>query len=46
MQFQINDEDFQFVMDVNVKGTLNCLRAQVKNMKEAGKSCLLHYLVT
>jgi len=34
----IDDEDFQFVMDVNVKGALNCMRAQIKNMNEAGGS--------
>lgn len=31
----IDDNDFAFVFDVNVKGTLNCMRAQVQNMKDS-----------
>lgn len=30
----ITDAEFDFVMDVNVKGTLNCLRAQLPHMQE------------
>jgi NAD(P)-dependent dehydrogenase (short-subunit alcohol dehydrogenase family) len=32
----IDDDDFDFVMSVNVKGMLNCLRAQAPNMKDGG----------
>lgn len=32
----IDDDDFDFVLSVNVKGMLNCLRAQAKNMKDGG----------
>lgn len=32
----INDDDWDFVFDVNVKGLINCLRAQVPNMKNMG----------
>lgn len=30
----ITDSEFDFIMDVNVKGTLNCLRAQLPHMQE------------
>ncbi|KAF2679240.1 3-alpha--hydroxysteroid dehydrogenase [Lentithecium fluviatile CBS 122367] len=32
----IDDDDWDFVQSVNVKGMLNCLRAQVPNMKDGG----------
>lgn len=32
----IDDKDFDFIMDVNVKGLLNCLRAQVPNFNDGG----------
>jgi len=34
---EIDDDDFDFVQRVNVKGVLNCLRAEIIAMKEAGK---------
>lgn len=33
----ITDAEFDFVMDVNVKGTLNCLRAQLPHMQEGSQ---------
>lgn len=30
---QVDDEDFDRVLDINVKGTLNCLRAELKVME-------------
>lgn len=33
---EIEDESFDFVMDVNVKGLLNCMRAQIPNMNDGG----------
>ena len=33
----ITDAEFDFVMDVNVKGTLNCLRAQLPHMQEGSE---------
>ena len=33
----ISDSEFDFVMDVNVKGTLNCLRAQLPYMQEGSQ---------
>lgn len=33
---EIEDEHFDFVMDVNVKGLLNCMRAQIPHMKDGG----------
>lgn len=33
---EIEDESFNFVMDVNVKGLLNCMRAQIPNMNDGG----------
>jgi NAD(P)-dependent dehydrogenase (short-subunit alcohol dehydrogenase family) len=32
----IDDDDWDFVQSVNVKGMLNCLRAQVPNLKDGG----------
>jgi NAD(P)-dependent dehydrogenase (short-subunit alcohol dehydrogenase family) len=32
----INDDDWDFVFDVNVKGIVHCLRAQVPNMNDGG----------
>lgn len=32
------DDDWDFVMDVNVKGVFNCMRAQLRNMKPEGGS--------
>jgi NAD(P)-dependent dehydrogenase (short-subunit alcohol dehydrogenase family) len=34
---EIDDDDFDFIQRVNVKGVLNCLRAEIIAMKEAGK---------
>jgi NAD(P)-dependent dehydrogenase (short-subunit alcohol dehydrogenase family) len=31
----IEDDDWDWVFDVNVKGTLNCLRAQIPNLNDA-----------
>jgi len=28
----LNDEDWKFVMDVNLTGVMHCMRAQLKNM--------------
>jgi NAD(P)-dependent dehydrogenase (short-subunit alcohol dehydrogenase family) len=33
----IDDEDWNFVLDVNLTGTMNCLRAEIRAMKKAGK---------
>lgn len=33
---EVEDEHFDFVMDVNVKGLLNCLRAQIPRMRDGG----------
>lgn len=33
----ITDSEFDLVMDVNVKGTLNCLRAQLPHMQEGSQ---------
>jgi NAD(P)-dependent dehydrogenase (short-subunit alcohol dehydrogenase family) len=30
----ITDDEFDFILDVNVKGTLNCLRAQLPHMQQ------------
>jgi len=35
----IDDADFDFVIDVNVKGLLHCMRAQVANMNSPGSIC-------
>ncbi|KAL6409122.1 3-oxoacyl-[acyl-carrier-protein] reductase [Ilyonectria robusta] len=32
----IDDEDWDFVMNVNLKGVLNCLRAQIPAMEDGG----------
>lgn len=32
----VEDEVFDFVMDVNVKGLLNCIRAQIPQMNDGG----------
>jgi len=32
----LNDEDWHFVMDVNLHGVMHCMRAQLKNMNEGG----------
>lgn len=32
----LNDEDWHFVMDVNLHGTMYCMRAQLKNMNVGG----------
>jgi len=34
---QITDAEFDFVMAVNVKGTLNCLRAELPHIREGSK---------
>lgn len=33
---EIDDDQFDFVMGVNVKGLLNCMRAQIPNMNDGG----------
>lgn len=33
---EIDDEDWDFVMNVNLKGVLNCLRAQIPAMEDGG----------
>lgn len=33
---KIEDDDFDFVMGVNVKGLLNCMRAQIPHMNDGG----------
>jgi NAD(P)-dependent dehydrogenase (short-subunit alcohol dehydrogenase family) len=33
---EIQDEDWDWVFDVNIKGTLNCLRAQIPNFNDGG----------
>ncbi|RDL31821.1 Uncharacterized protein BP5553_09223 [Venustampulla echinocandica] len=33
---EIEDEDWDWVFDVNVKGALNCLRAQIPHFKDGG----------
>ncbi|KAK5712564.1 hypothetical protein LTR17_017945 [Elasticomyces elasticus] len=32
----LNDEDWRFVIDVNVHGVMHCMRAQLKNMNNKG----------
>ena len=32
----LNDEDWQFVMDVNLHGVMFCMREQIKNMNNGG----------
>ncbi|KAF2398048.1 NAD(P)-binding protein [Trichodelitschia bisporula] len=32
----IDDSDWDFVMDVNVKGLMNCMRAQIPQLKDGG----------
>ena len=32
----IDDDDWDFVLGVNLKGVLNCLRAEIKNIKDGG----------
>lgn len=34
----VDDEDWDFVIDVNLKGVLNCMRPQIKNMVDKGGS--------
>ncbi|KAF2004010.1 NAD(P)-binding protein, partial [Amniculicola lignicola CBS 123094] len=33
---ELNDEDWQFVLDVNITGVMYCMRSQIPNMKERG----------
>lgn len=33
---KITDEEYDFIMDVNVRGVMNCMRAQVPHVKEGG----------
>lgn len=32
----LNDEDWKFVIDVNLHGVMHCMRAQLKNMNTGG----------
>jgi NAD(P)-dependent dehydrogenase (short-subunit alcohol dehydrogenase family) len=32
----LNDEDWHFVMDVNLHGVMHCMRAQLRNMNQCG----------
>lgn len=32
----ITDEEYDFIMDVNVRGTMNCMRAQIPHLREGG----------
>jgi NAD(P)-dependent dehydrogenase (short-subunit alcohol dehydrogenase family) len=32
----LNDEDWKFVIDVNLHGVMHCMRAQLKNMNVGG----------
>ncbi|KAH8909253.1 NAD(P)-binding protein [Coniochaeta sp. PMI_546] len=34
--WEISDEDWEFVLGVNLKGVLNCLRAEVPHMRDGG----------
>ncbi|ORY18150.1 3-alpha--hydroxysteroid dehydrogenase [Clohesyomyces aquaticus] len=34
----VSDEDWDFIMGINVKGVLNCLRAEIPHFKEGGGS--------
>ena len=36
---EIDDDDWDFIMGVNLKGLLNCLRAQIRYMNEGGAIC-------
>jgi len=39
----ISDEDFELVLDVNVKGTFNCARAVIPFMKKAGGGSIVTF---
>ena len=39
----ISDEDFDLVLDVNVKGTFNCSRAAIPFMKKAGGGSIITF---
>ena len=39
----ISDEDFELVLDVNVKGTFNCARAVIPQMKKAGGGSIVTF---
>ena len=39
----ISDDDFDLVLDVNVKGTFNCARAVIPHMKKAGKGSIVTF---
>ena len=32
----IEDDDWDFILGVNLKGVLNCMRAEIKNMRDGG----------
>ncbi|KAK0391455.1 hypothetical protein NLU13_0956 [Sarocladium strictum] len=34
--WEITDEEYDFIMDVNVRGLMNCLRAQIPHVKAGG----------
>lgn len=34
--WEITDEEYDFIMDVNVRGLMNCLRAQIPHVKKGG----------
>jgi NAD(P)-dependent dehydrogenase (short-subunit alcohol dehydrogenase family) len=34
--WEITDEEYDFIMDVNVRGLMNCLRAQIPHVKQGG----------
>lgn len=42
---QVSDDDWDFVFDVNVKGVLNSLRAEIVNFKDGGSIVNLSSLV-
>jgi 3-oxoacyl-[acyl-carrier protein] reductase len=39
----ISDDDFDLVLDVNVKGTFNCARAVIPHMKKAGGGSIVTF---
>lgn len=39
----ISDDDFDLVLDVNVKGTFNCARAAIPHMKKAGGGSIVTF---
>lgn len=34
--WQVTDEEYDFIMDVNVRGLMNCMRAQIPHVKKGG----------